>query len=210
MNDDERLRRIYRGALDRQPPLAGPAPTPEELEALAGGRLTGDPATQLLDRVMADPRLQAEFELLRATHVAGRQLSRPLVPRWLAVAAVVTLTASGLLTWRAWRTDGPTVVRGGTTVALAAPVAAASVAPPVRLVWRSVPNALRYRLEVIDDAGAAIVSTILPDTSLVLAPGQVTAGASYRWWIEVSLSAGGSARSEVRRFTVTDGAGGPN
>ncbi|MFN0177868.1 MAG: hypothetical protein ACKVZ0_03645 [Gemmatimonadales bacterium] len=116
----------------------------------------------------------------------------------------MTLTATGVLTWRAWRTEGPTVVRDGPTEALAAP---ASVVPPVRLVWRSVPNALTYRLEVIDDAGAEIVSTTLPDTSLVLAPGQVTAGVSNRWWIEVSFGAGGSTRSEVRRFTVNDRAG---
>lgn len=202
MNNDERIRRSYQAALSRR--SAGTVPPPlEQLEALAAGRLDADTALPLLDLVMSDPQLRAEFELLRATHAAGRtRLSRP-IPAWAGLAATVFLVASVGLVWQATRRE-PAVVRSPGTL-LAAPANAATVAAPVTLHWHRARRALRYEVRVMTGTGDPVLTITTTDTAIVVAAGLLQPGATYRWWIDIVSETGGSTRSEVRQFSLGPG-----
>jgi hypothetical protein len=204
MTDDERLRRRYQAALARQPAGLDPRPEPEELAELATGRLPEDRALALLDRVMADPTLRAEYEVLRATHAAaGTRPARPPAPRWMLLAAGLTLAAAGTLTWRVLSREPIAVVRGTSPITLAVPADGDRLAGPIRLAWRTHPNALRYQLTVVaEDGGAVVAALVTADTATTLAADAVVAGASYRWWVEATTAIGETGRSAARRFTV--------
>lgn len=76
--NDERLRELYgRGLAGRNEgrgTTTGCDVPPEALLALARGELREAERLELLDRVMASPRCQEEFALIRAVETAGRGL----------------------------------------------------------------------------------------------------------------------------------------
>jgi hypothetical protein len=201
MTDEPRLRAWYAEALARRVEGEAGHVDLEVLDALAAGRLDDDRALPLLDRVMSDPALLREYELLRATHAAGRLRSAG-APRWLALAAALALVASATAVWQATRPAGPAVLRGGAAVTLVAPAADAPVPGPVRLMWRAVPAAVRYVVEVSDDQGRPVMREETADTVLAVPPGRLAAGSAYLWWVEARTPAG-SLRSSPRRLATT-------
>lgn len=102
--------------------------------------------------------------------------SAPVWRRVLPLAASLLMVASvGTLLWRG-RDAGST--RGGDTL------------PPVPLVgeragvllWRSVPDATSYRVEVLDPQGKALFSATQPDTVAALPP-TFDAPMWSSWWV---------------------------
>jgi hypothetical protein len=204
---DHRLSAEYRRGVDAHA-TGRPVPDvpPERLEALAAGRLPEAEAAELMDQVMAHAELMREFELLRAIHRAGAKASpatRWRVPAALAAAAVLAVV--GTVLYRgAVRPERPPL-RGGTvqeTVALVAPTDGARVPRPLTMVWRSVPDAARYRLTVIDQDGNAAFTSTTSDTTLVIPDSALHAGMPYRWWVETTVPAG-VVRAAPERFRLT-------
>jgi hypothetical protein len=201
MTDETRLRAWYTEALARRAGGEAGEPDPEALDALAAGRLDDAQALPLLDRVMSDPGLLREYEMLRAIHAAGHRRSFA-APRWLALAAALTIIGSATVVWRATRSgDSPAAVRGGAAVVLVAPPPDAAVVEPVRLAWRAVPAAVRYVVEVTDAEGRAVMREETPDTVLAIPPGLLAAGSAYQWWVEARTPAG-PVRSNPRRLAI--------
>lgn len=211
MTEEERLRALYRGALGRSDRSGDTVSIPiERLEALAAGRVRGAEALALLDRVMADPALLREYELLRALHQAGasstQRKPRHAPRRWLPLAAAAVLLVSVPFTWRAWSeragAEDPLTVRGaGTGVALLTPANDATVELPVRLAWQPVADALRYRVEILTEAGSVAWALEARDTSVVVGALSREGGARFRWTVE-AVTPTGLQRSALSAFSV--------
>jgi len=228
--NDERLQGLYRaGLVGRERPTDEPVSL-EELQALASGMVPEERRAPLLDRVMSDPDLVREFELLRAVHRAGLEngsqggvgtalggapagssrtgagtsWSRPRALVALATAAVVVLVLGTSLLFRA--SGGPDQPRmrggeGGEVLSARGPAHGATVAEPVTLVWTTVPDAVGYRIEVLDREGALALRETTADTTLTIAPGVLLRGSEYRWWVE-AVQPAGVDQSEVRSFVL--------
>lgn len=217
MSDDE-LQRLYQGALKRRSGGAGPAL--EQLEALAAGRMSEEESLRLLDQVMANDQLKAEFELLRAVHMAGAGEgpavpgTRPGgIPGRAAPAPVrrpwylgLGLAASLLLAVGLWyglgAGDAAEQTRGAdSTVELHAPGAGSAARVPVLLAWAPVEGATSYRVELVNDSGATVLTRHTPDTAITLVPEDGLAPGAYHWWIEAQVPAG-HVRSTVREVKL--------
>ncbi len=122
--------------------------------------------------------------------------------RWigLAAAATLVLAAVGLL-----RLGGPAgeprdVVRSGRVgPVLVAPAAGAGVSLPTTLTWTTVPGAVEYRVEVLDNRGELLAEHVGPDTTLTL---QGVSAGVLRWWVRAVLPTGSSLDSELRELEV--------
>ena len=212
MTDDARLRALYQDALARRT-TAGSASAQEvpiaQLEALAAGRLHAGEALPLIDRVMADPDLRREFELLRSVHAAGSAAPRAMPrarSRWMSLAAAAVLVVAVPLTWRAWNADGPAevhhVVRSATSgVALATPARDATVDAPVRFSWLPVADAVRYRVEIVSEDGELVVAETTTDTTVTLGTERLRGAGVYQWSVEAVVPSG-VRRSPHSRFTL--------
>jgi hypothetical protein len=206
---DQDLRELYRAELEERESEVGTHRIRlEELEALASGSLPEAERGALLDRVMADPELLREFELLRSVHRAGAlsQSTPSRTARWpfmLAAAAVVLLIGATVLL-RVPGGEAPPTMRGGAEVEgsmLLSPADGASVESPTVLIWASVPNAVRYQVEVLDADGEAVVRETVVDTLLALPGDLLEAGGEYRWWVE-AVRADAPLQSAVRTFRL--------
>ena len=158
-----------------------------------------------LDHVMGCARCREEFEMLRATILAGHRTRSAIPLKTLAVAAsIVFLAASGLL-YRAVTGGGDReadVYRSGPGVVLVSP-AGEIPRGPVSFSWRSVPGTLRYQVDVIDSAGRAVFSTNTADTSFALPDSvRLVTGAGYTWSVRAELSDGGAARGTPLQFRI--------
>jgi hypothetical protein len=202
MKMDE-LRRRYQARLAGRS-TSGLEVTLEQLEALAAHRLAEAEAMDLLDRVMTDERLRREYELLRSIHEAGRM--SPPGRRWMPIALAASLFLAVGATYMVQRVQlgGESEMRGPSAqVALLAPADQAVVPLPATLAWRPVSGAVRYRVELLDGAGEPTLAEGTTDTTLVVPVGGVTAGTTYRWWVEVIFPSG-SARSAPRTITFSN------
>lgn len=202
MNDD-RLRSVYQSLVQR--PAAGRdgCPPPEELDALAARR--GGEAARLatLNHAMACTECRRELDLLRAVQRAAPEAVWR--PRVLALAAMLTLAVGAALIWRASRPGDAGLLRGNhSSVTLLQPAEGARVIQAPRLAWRAVPDAVGYRVEVLDAAGTVVASGVGPDTTLQLpADALPPADSAYRWRVVAELRTGGTISSGVRRLTLT-------
>lgn len=202
MNDDQ-LRSTYQRLIQR--PAAGreACPPPEALDALASRRGTEAARLATLNHAMACSECRRELDLLRAVERATpKAVWRPRV---FALAAAVMLATGATLVWRTVRLDSADSLRGnGANVTLLAPAEGARVTVPPRLIWRAVPEAVGYRVEVLNPAGAVMATGLGPDTTLQLPAGALApADSAYRWRVVAELRTGGSISSGVRRVWVT-------
>jgi len=201
---DEELRKAYQA---RRPGASdGGAPSPEELQRLVTGEGAEAERLRTLDRVFASKNAEREFELLRAIDQAER--SAEARPRWrrvgsLALAASVLLAVAGVLTLRN-RAGEPTrapSVEGAPLQLLPAPDA--RVTGGVPFLWRSVPGAGGYRLEVLTDAGTVVTAIQTSDTTASYTPiGARGTQATYRWVVVALLPEGGEVASPPRRLIL--------
>lgn len=204
---DERLREIYREALARREGAErGACPPPDRLMELVERR--GEEAARLatLDHVMACPSCLTEFELLRSvTAAARRRALRPVVAIALA-ASVVLLVGGGLIVRSVGpREEVPDVLRGEAgEVVLVAPRGRLGAGSPARLVWRAVPNAWRYEVEVLEAGGSPVFSAATGDTLLVVPDSvRLEVERPYSWWVRARLRDGGELRSRPAEFSLT-------
>ncbi len=202
-SDDARLRLAYGAALEsRTDESRHSHPDPEALVALA--ERSGSEASRLevLDHVMSCSACRHELDLVRASLSAAGMPSRrtwfrspsiglmALAASLLIVAGVKLFFTSGdLETGR---------LRGGSAVSTYPvrwlPTGAAGLA------WRPTADAASYRLEVIDEAGAALVDSTMRDTSFVLADSLARSQRGLSWTVTATLGDGSSVSSLPSRL----------
>jgi hypothetical protein len=92
--------------------------------------------------------------------------------------------------------------RSGETVVLVAPTAGPPAGDTVRFVWRAVPTAVRYRVDVLSATGDSVLALIAPDTVALAPAGSLHPGGTYVWTVVAVFADGSQAVSEPGRFTV--------
>jgi len=205
-SNDERLRQAYRAAvLDRGPRAGGGShPEPEALVAVA--ERSGSEAVRLevLDHVMACEACRRELELVRASLLAAgmprqRTWFRSPAIGMMAIAATL-LVVAGVRLFMASSVDreaGPRL-RGGSAV----------TTYPVRwlpsvgagLAWRPTAGAASYRVEVVDENGAAVVDSTMRDTTLVVPDSLLRDRRELTWSVSATLGDGSTVTSLPTRL----------
>lgn len=200
-DDDATLRALYaRLAQQRAAQPAAPPVPVETIHALAAGTHPGNDREALLDTVLADPAMRAEFRFFRDVLREGPRAEGFRVARWagpLALAASVTIAVT--LGTRLMNQD-PGPLRGGDVgVAVVSPGTSVS-AGDVRFTWRPIAGAESYDLEVTRDDGVSIMRTTTTDTTVLAA--LPASPDTLRWWLTVRRDDGRVERSPVRPLMV--------
>ncbi|MDZ7778969.1 MAG: hypothetical protein U5R14_03395 [Gemmatimonadota bacterium] len=201
---DEQLREAYaRIVEERAPTDRASCPAPEALVALV--ERDGPEAERLrtLDHVMACASCRPELELLRTAEKAASPTSGPAVPRY-AMAAGIALALIGGTLWFLVSPGAAPVYRDGASDAseLVEPLGAVA-SPPSRLLWRSVEDAVRYEVELLESDGTLLFRSTTTDTVLDVASGHEWAeSAEYRWRVEAVLLGGATESVGVGTFSV--------
>jgi hypothetical protein len=216
---DERLRELYESAVDaRTSGTRAECPDPERLLALARREGSEDERLRTLDHAMSCGECMRELALLRAIEQAGAGGlgSRATAPRaasfsWrravpLALAASVVLAVGISLRQRTTDVRSDDVERGGGPASLVVHGASdltVRQGDTLTFAWRPIPGASRYLVEVLDDAGRAVMTQPSSDTLLVLRDlAALTPGREYRWWVRTDDAGAGQARSALGRLRI--------
>ena len=197
-SNDERLRLAYGTTLESRADARRSHPEPEALVALA--ERSGSEAVRLevLDHVMACDTCRRELDLVRASlSAAGMPRQRswfrsPSVGLMAIAASLLIVAGVRLLSISGDVETGPRL-RGGSAVSTY----------PVRwlpsgdagLAWRPTADAVSYRLEVIDEAGSALVDSTMRDTSFVLADSLAKNQRGLSWTVTATLGDGSTVSS---------------
>jgi hypothetical protein len=201
MPDDATLRALYARLQDRRRREPQPPTVPvETIHALAAGTHHGSDREALLDAVLADPGMRAEFRFFQEVVREGPRARGFRVWRWakpLALAASVTIVVALGARLMA---PGEEPLRGGDSpIAIVAPGTAVAEGQ-VRFTWRRVDGAETYELDVARDDGSSIVRSTTTDTTILT---NLTASAdTLRWWLTVRRDDGRVERSPVRPLLV--------
>lgn len=201
-SNDERLRLAYGAALEQRARTGRDVhPEPEALLALA--ERTGSEAARLetLDHVMACDACRRELDLVRASLAA---VGTPVQRTWfrspaigmMAVAATLLIVAGVRLfmtSSAASDIDAGPVLRGGSAVATYPARWIPSVG--AGLAWRPAAGAERYRLEIVDESGAAVVDSTMRDTTFMVADSLVRSRRELTWSVTATLGDGSSVTS---------------
>lgn len=203
---DDRLGALWAAGAAAESPPSHPAP--EAIAAAVERRGPEAERLRTLGHIAACPPCRRDFELLRSTHQAGRELvARPWWVRAGGVAAAAVLVAMvGIAVGRITARGPASTPRGSAPPAeavraieiLTPPRGAVTTAAP-QLAWRAVPGAGIYRVEVLDGTGAVIARRDTPDT--VLAALSLLPGRTYRWWVQ-SMADGQPWHSVFGEFTT--------
>jgi hypothetical protein len=202
---DEQLQRLYRETMaGGRSRAASPCPTPDELLALAEGRVPLPRKHVLLEHVASCADCRRDFALLDTVSVARPGLT---MRHWvrLAAAAAVVLFAGTALIWRVIGPGGPDTIRGAAGTLVLVPTPATVPASDLTLAWRPMTGATRYHVEVTDRNGAPVLSRATTDTSVALGAGALASATDYRWWVRAERADGTERRSAVGRFRTGDG-----
>lgn len=196
---EARLAELYARMLNRRRSTsAEPAVPVETIQALAGGTYSGPDRISLLDKVLGDPGMAAEFQVFRDLAAAAPVPMRRARPGLLALAAGIGVIGLAGLLWtlRPGEREPEQLRSGNGGPELIAPTAGASLGAGDRLLWRSVPDATQYRVEIADNTGAVILTETLRDTAATV-PDSVhpAPGARYLWWVTATRSDGTSRRA---------------
>ena len=201
-SNDERLRLAYKAALEARAP-SGSHPEPEALLAVA--ERSGSEAVRLevLDHVMSCGTCRHELDLVRASLTAAgmprqRTWFRSPSVGMMAIAATLLLAAGVRLFMTSTDVESGPVLRG---------VAAVSTYPArwlptgdAGLAWRPVADAANYRVEVIDEAGAAVVDSTVRDTSFVVSESALRGRRALSWSVTATLGDGSTLPSQPVRL----------
>jgi len=198
-SNDERLRLAYGTTLERRPDGSRPShPEPEALVALAERSGSEAARLEVLDHVMACGECRRELDLVRAS------LSAAGIPRqrsWfrspsiglMAIAASLLIVAGVRLLSTSRDVETAPRLRGGSAVSTYPvrwlPTGAAGLA------WRPTVDAVGYRLEVIDEAGGALVDSTIRDTAFVLADSLASNRRGLSWTVTAMLGDGSTVAS---------------
>jgi hypothetical protein len=215
---DERLRDLYQHAIDAR--ASGPraaCPEPERLLALARREGSEEERLRTLDHAMSCSDCMRELELLRAIEQAGAGSSGPRIVTarstplsWrralpLALAASLVLAVGISLRERGTKVRPDDVERGdGASLVVHGPSErTVDRTDSLAIAWSPVSGASRYVVEVLDDAGRAVLTQPSSDTLLVLRDLRSLApGREYRWWVRTDDAGGGQVRSPLGRLRI--------
>lgn len=206
--NEGKLREIYAGVMASRGAWSGrraaTCPAPEAVLALVRREGSEEVRLDTLDHVMSCAECRSEFDLLRSIELAGVEAgvaARPERRSWVVPAA---LAASTLLAVALGRYLLPTVpesevVRSGSDseVTLLAPSGDTPAGSPIAFVWRSVPGASRYRMEVLTQGGEVALEAETADTAITAQTAAGLAPGDYQWWV-AATSAGTTVRSPLR------------
>ena len=197
--NDEQLRLAYRASLEaRAHDVRRAHPEPEALVAVA--ERSGSEAVRLevLDHVMSCAACRQEFDLIRASLAAAgmprqRTWYRSPAVGLMAIAATLLLVAGVRLFLASGDIETGPRLRGGAAVSTYPvrwlPAGAAGLA------WHPVTDASSYRLEVIDEAGAAVVDSTMRDTTFVLFDSTARNRRGLTWTVTATLGDGSTVSS---------------
>jgi len=210
---DEALREANQRALDaRRVRDREHCVSPEAMLALLRREGTEEQRLETLDHVMGCGACRPELELLRSIEQAGAGTTEratpvlPRIPRRFAVS--LALAASLLLVvtvgQRLRSPGGPDVERGSTeAVTLLEPPSEIAAGTSPTFVWKPVPGAQSYELEVLDEKGSVIWSAKTGETSVTMSdPSPLTPGKSFRWWVRATSASGNQRASAARSLRI--------
>jgi hypothetical protein len=207
---DERLRELYAAALAGRSG-AGVHPSPEAIAALARREGPEEARLATLDHVMECAECRRDFDLLRTVEragvesgVAGRAAARRSWFMPAALAASVLLAVG--LGRQVLRSTGDDTTRGtgdSGAVVLVQPGLERAAGEPVTFVWRPVPGASRYDLELLDAHGSVAAAAATSDTSAAPEAARVLPPGEYRWWVRATTSDARTLRSPLRPLRLT-------
>lgn len=205
MNDFE-LRALYDRLVANRATGRGACLAPEALMTLAAGEATEADRLVWLDHVAACRDCRRELELARAVAEAGTGLVSGGRRRtqYFALAASVLILIAGAVVWRSGMlTSDGNVVRGtGDAVSLVAPAGDVAGVQAIALVWRAVPHAVRYDVEVMTNGGALVFGTGVIDTTTAVPGAFLKPGTEYRWRVIAELPDGRRIGSAAQAFRV--------
>jgi hypothetical protein len=200
MNDAE-LRAAYaRLLVTRRGTGRSGCPGPEALHRAIVRRGPEPERLATVNHAMDCPACLREFETLRSLEYAVP--AERLMPRWLAVAATVVVILGAGFLWRGSRGAPGDVMRGGDVIELVSPRSTTRPSPPVQLVWRALPGAKAYLVEIVADDGRAVLTRVTTDTTL-LADAGLEFDHAYIWRIAAATGSRDSAHSAPARFRVS-------
>ena len=202
-------------------------PDADALLALAEGRGTEEERLRTLERVMRTSRGREELEIVRAAVRAARERAADTAPPWPVtsapravptwrprrrtvlggIAGALAAAALLLVVRSDRRTEttplAPDIRRGPGVepqLALVAPADGDIVSSVPRFVWRRAQGATLYRLDIVDEAGAAVYGASTADTTFTLpADVRLAPGRAYTWWVRAEES---TLRASPRRFVA--------
>ena len=203
-SNDERLRGAYGASLEKRGrDVRGSHPEPEALLALV--ERSGSEAVRLglLDHVMACDTCRRELDLVRASVAAA---GTPRQATWfrspsiglMALAATLLVVAGVRLYVASSDSEAGPRMRGGSGVAT----------HPVRwlpnvgagLAWTPTTGAESYRVEVVDESGAAVVDSTMRDTTLMVAESLLRNRRGITWSVTATLGDGSTVTSLPTRL----------
>lgn len=196
-SNDEQLRLAYGASLASGGGRRSHA-TPEALLALA--ERSGSEASRLevLDHVMACDACRRELDLVRASIAAAgvprqRTWFRSPSMGLMAIAATLLIVAGVRMYVVSQEPDARSLMRGGSGASTY----------PVRwlpsvgagLAWRPTAGAASYRLEVVDEAGVAVVDSTMRDTTFLVPVSALRDRRGLLWSVTTTLSDGSTVTS---------------
>lgn len=200
-SNDEQLRLAYAASLESR--QAAQHPAPEALVAIAERSGSESVRLEVLDHVMSCNVCRHELDLIRASLTAAgmprqRTWFRSPSAGLMALAAGLLLVAGVRLFMAKGDFESGPRLRGGSAVA----------AYPARwlpsgdagLAWRPVADAANYRLEVVDEAGAAVVDSTMRDTAIVVPSSVLRARRGLTWSVTATLGDGSTLPSQPVRL----------
>lgn len=201
--DDNTLRATYKRVREARSTARQGCPSAEAVEALAKVRVHSEATASVFDHVLACRACTEEYELLRSIHAVQRPAVTPAMRRWaplaLAAGAILAVGLAGV--WRARESD---TVRGGASeVTLVGPPTAVGRGDSLHLVWRAVPNAASYRVDLLQPTGGLIASVVASDTSAAVSLAQLASTLTeFDYLVVASRGDGNQLRSSLHRVTV--------
>jgi len=199
---DKELSVLYGRMLERTNEEQGDdCPSPERLQAVAEGDADADERLSVMAHVAGCLPCQRDLALV-AQVAATRPRSRRSVPTtWLAAAATIVLAFVGLRALGPGERE-PTVLRGDQPAVLTvSPAGGVTGAAAGRLVWRAVPGATRFEVEILTPQGELVYSGTVRDTVLVMPP-EIAPSRPYRWHVTAVRADGTRTESAWVTFTI--------
>jgi hypothetical protein len=196
-SNDEQLRLAYGASLASGATRRSHV-TPDALLALA--ERSGSEASRLevLDHVMACDACRRELDLVRASIAAAgvprqRTWFRSPSIGLMAIAATLLIAAGVRMFVTPRSPDAGSLMRGGSGVSTYEvrwlPFVGAGLA------WRPTAGAVSYRLEVVDEAGAAVVDSTMRDTTFLVPAAALRNRRGLSWSVTTVLSDGSTVTS---------------
>lgn len=207
LTETERLQQLYTRRLsERDAERTDAHASAERIVSLIRREGSEEERLATVEHVMSCAGCHRDYEWLKSVDQAatetwrGVEAARPLRRRLpLALAATVLVALGAGLLLARLRTGGETVRGDGGEIALVAPGDTAAGLGVLTFIWRPLPMASGYVLEVQRDGGAVAFTDTTSDTLLAIAdPEAMLPPADYRWWVR-ELTAGAEPRSSAYR-----------